>query len=648
MTQRNHNSAQKNSRKKWQRSLPAQGICWLSSFSLLSGGLVVAQTDAQVGNLVIAQTDAQVYNIVPTVETQAPASPSQRIRRVTAPSSSSQGEFTGRRTRLVERLRRRRSESVSQEAPSRKPSRRSVQAAEPTVRTRTSRVQQENSEPVLRQSRRDRRDIEIARRQKLRREAAQGNSRERLRVIAQQGENNREEKPRVVEFSAPPRRSSPPKQVANNPKDPKDFNNAVIDPTDYGNSATATYEAPSSVIIAERSNRSRTVATSRRSRHNHQHNQNVANRDVAPSWLRRSQAARLANNTPTRRRVRNSDENQVTLRPRTIASAVSRNVGWNPQRQAIASQVNSQINNRINNRANNRVNNNVEGNTNNNRLIRPTLIAAITEENLRPRTSGNAGANTGANKGVTGKIVNKTIPLPNRFIPSPSSFAPDITTATQIAPSIESTATPMTPGATGMLPLPVTAENTAPRPGSADYSIPLASVLPQVTSPTTDFAYNPTGFTFPLSVPAPISSFFGWRSHPITGERRFHSGIDLAAAQGTPVLAAYTGQVEVADSVGGYGLTVILNHNNAQQTLYGHMSELLVQPGQWVEKGSIIGRVGSTGTSTGTHLHFEVRQLTSEGWVATDPGVQIEFALNQLIQSLQAARAVQPTQQPGG
>jgi murein DD-endopeptidase MepM/ murein hydrolase activator NlpD len=625
MTQRNHNSAQKNSRKKWQRSLPAQGICWLSSFSLLSGGLVFAQTDAPVENLVVAQSDAQVDNIVPTAETQAPATPSQRIRRVTTSSSSSPGEFTGRRTRLVERLRRRRSEEVSQEAPSRKPSRRSAQAAEPTVRTRTSRrVRQENSETESRISRRDRRDIEIARRQKFKREAAQGNLSERRRIFATLQEentrlaNNREERPTVVEFSAPQR-------------------------TDYGNTATANYQAPSSVIITGRSNRNRTVASSRRSRRN----QNIANRDVAPSWLRRSQAARLANNTSTRR-VRNNDENQAPLRPRTIAAAVSRNAGWHPKRQPVISQVDSQVNNQTNNR----INNNVENNANNNRIIRPTLVAAVTEENLRPRTS----ANTTTNKGVTGKTVSKTLPVPNRFIPSPSSFAPDITTATSIAPTIdstttlpsESTVTPMAPGATGMLPAPVTADNTAPRPGSADYSIPLASVLPQTSSPTTDFAYNPTGFTFPLSVPAPISSFFGWRSHPITGERRFHSGIDLAAAIGTPVLAAYTGQVEVADSVGGYGLTVILNHNNAQQTLYGHMSELLVQPGQWVEKGSIIGRVGSTGTSTGAHLHFEVRQLTSEGWVATDPGVQIEFALNQLIQSLQAARAVQPTQQPGG
>jgi murein DD-endopeptidase MepM/ murein hydrolase activator NlpD len=114
---------------------------------------------------------------------------------------------------------------------------------------------------------------------------------------------------------------------------------------------------------------------------------------------------------------------------------------------------------------------------------------------------------------------------------------------------------------------------------------------------------------------------------------------------GTPVLAAYSGKVESADWLGGYGMTVILNHTNAQQTLYGHMSEIFVQPGQVVSKGTVIGRVGSTGNSTGPHLHFEVRQLTPEGWVATDPGTQLEYGLSQLIHSLQTAQV--PRRQPG-
>ncbi|MEL7246718.1 MAG: M23 family metallopeptidase, partial [Cyanobacteria bacterium J06573_2] len=101
------------------------------------------------------------------------------------------------------------------------------------------------------------------------------------------------------------------------------------------------------------------------------------------------------------------------------------------------------------------------------------------------------------------------------------------------------------------------------------------------------------------------------------------------------------GKVEISDWVSGYGITVILNHNSAQQTLYGHMSETFVRPGQWVERGTVIGSVGSTGNSTGPHLHFETRQLTPNGWVATNPGAQLQLALNQFIQSLQTAQVVE-------
>jgi len=150
---------------------------------------------------------------------------------------------------------------------------------------------------------------------------------------------------------------------------------------------------------------------------------------------------------------------------------------------------------------------------------------------------------------------------------------------------------------------------------------------------------------FPLSIPAPISSIFGWRIHPISGEQRFHTGTDLAASLGTPVVAAYAGQVALADWLGGYGLTVVMDHNKgSQQTLYGHLSELFVKPGEWVKQGTEIGRVGSTGNSTGPHLHFEFRQLTPDGWVAMDAGQQLEYAMAQLIKALQVAQAPRPNQ----
>jgi murein DD-endopeptidase MepM/ murein hydrolase activator NlpD len=150
---------------------------------------------------------------------------------------------------------------------------------------------------------------------------------------------------------------------------------------------------------------------------------------------------------------------------------------------------------------------------------------------------------------------------------------------------------------------------------------------------------NNVRLLFPLSIPSVITSVFGWRVHPITGDQRLHSGTDLGAPMGTPVLAALTGRVMLADFFGGYGLAIALEHTQGtQQTLYGHLSEIFVKPGEVVKQGTVIGRVGSTGNSTGPHLHFEFRQLTTQGWVAQDPGVQLESALAQLVQSLQTAQ----------
>ncbi|WP_277924584.1 M23 family metallopeptidase [Limnothrix sp. FACHB-708] len=124
---------------------------------------------------------------------------------------------------------------------------------------------------------------------------------------------------------------------------------------------------------------------------------------------------------------------------------------------------------------------------------------------------------------------------------------------------------------------------------------------------------------FPLTSLAPISSSFGWRVHPILGYSRFHAGTDLSAPLGTPVVAVLDGKVSIGGFLGGYGLTVVLDHGDTQKTLYGHLSEIFVKPGATVKQGEVIGRVGSTGMSTGPHLHFEVRQLTAQGWVVTDP-----------------------------
>ena len=152
---------------------------------------------------------------------------------------------------------------------------------------------------------------------------------------------------------------------------------------------------------------------------------------------------------------------------------------------------------------------------------------------------------------------------------------------------------------------------------------------------------------YPLPLPAPVTSRFGWRVHPVSGVRRFHAGVDLGAAQGTPILATRTGRVAVADRMGGYGLAVVLQHAQGKQdTLYAHMSEMFVHPGDLVKPGTIIGRVGTTGLSTGPHLHYETRKQQGSGWVTLDPGPQLEAARTQLVQA-QKASAGKVEQQRG-
>jgi murein DD-endopeptidase MepM/ murein hydrolase activator NlpD len=108
-------------------------------------------------------------------------------------------------------------------------------------------------------------------------------------------------------------------------------------------------------------------------------------------------------------------------------------------------------------------------------------------------------------------------------------------------------------------------------------------------------------------VPCPISSGFGLRFHPILGYARLHSGIDFAAPLGTPIRAAADGEVIWASWRGGYGRCIILLHGDGVATLYAHCSDTVVRPGQQVKRGQWIGNVGTTGLSTGPHLHFEIR-----------------------------------------
>ncbi|TCJ39491.1 M23 family metallopeptidase [Parafrankia sp. BMG5.11] len=105
-----------------------------------------------------------------------------------------------------------------------------------------------------------------------------------------------------------------------------------------------------------------------------------------------------------------------------------------------------------------------------------------------------------------------------------------------------------------------------------------------------------------------VTSSFGWRRHPLSGAMMPHSGMDLAAPSGTPVFATSDGIVDASGWSGGYGLLVAVSHTGGLQTRYAHLSRLNVAQGQQVRRGEVIGYVGSTGNSTGPHLHYEIRR----------------------------------------
>ena len=142
-----------------------------------------------------------------------------------------------------------------------------------------------------------------------------------------------------------------------------------------------------------------------------------------------------------------------------------------------------------------------------------------------------------------------------------------------------------------------------------------------------------TGFICPLKSYSRISSEYGWRKNPVSGVNKLHAGTDFAAPAGTPIYAAASGYVQVAGwSSGGYGNYVIIYHGKmsdgtAYSTLYGHMRSVATSAGKYVKQGELIGYVGSTGNSTGNHLHLEVWKGGSKA-NAVNPRGYIPFPHN--------------------
>jgi murein DD-endopeptidase MepM/ murein hydrolase activator NlpD len=157
------------------------------------------------------------------------------------------------------------------------------------------------------------------------------------------------------------------------------------------------------------------------------------------------------------------------------------------------------------------------------------------------------------------------------------------------------------------------------QPVQMPLAVPLTvSVAPLVAFGGSTVTTGLPALAYPLAQVALQIDPWGWRYSERRSAWRMHTGVDFAAPQGTPVLAALAGRVVLAESLGGYGLTVMLGHPGGIQTLYAHLDRIDVAVGAEVGQGDAIGTVGITGSATGPHLHFELRS-GEQGAQAHDP-----------------------------
>ncbi len=135
----------------------------------------------------------------------------------------------------------------------------------------------------------------------------------------------------------------------------------------------------------------------------------------------------------------------------------------------------------------------------------------------------------------------------------------------------------------------------------------IASQIAAIQAKNKGITSAPGAYLWPAPSSRIVTSEYGYRIHPIQGTKKLHTGMDIGAKSGSNVIASAGGTVIMSQYYGGYGNCIIIDHGGGVSTLYAHMSKLIAKNGQYVNAGDVIGLVGSTGNSTGPHLHFEVR-----------------------------------------
>ncbi|MEW6492965.1 MAG: M23 family metallopeptidase, partial [Cyanobacteriota bacterium] len=502
-----------------------QGLCLISSLSVLGSGLVLAQTDSFQDSGNTPPSKAVEVAPAPAPEPAAkpkPAAPESIVVPVT-PVRKSTPEPRASATPPTPAAARKPMISATPPAP--------AAARKPVIQTKPS-SQRTVKKPVTRV----RRSTQVVQRKPITPLPAEALG-PRISVSKQPKlATPNLSLPDTATVQKPPKLYLNPAQIQETAKAPVGLTNRYIDRTDYSIGATSRYESPASVIVTDRSTGCRTVS---------KNGQLVSGAcgGTAPTQLTATRATATRATTTRETATRETPTRETATRLKAI--------------QLIAAQ--------------------------------PRITKQISSEQI-------VGVQTAeAPMVISRRIIQEPRLAGVTKLVTASVAAAEPIKIGPVKVSLRSTRAPRQKTKT------YTAYSTERLPSSIpqSYSLPQGQTSPQSyslpqgqTSPMGLAYYNLTSrpaarpnvgnanFMFPLAVPAAITSMFGWRIHPVSGEYRFHAGTDLGAPTGTPVIAAVAGQVITADFLGGYGLTVVLQHEDGKnETLYGHLSEIFVQPG---------------------------------------------------------------------